>query len=86
MNEAMMVEPFGGASRYKVQRKLYERPSERHYLRALAALTGSETHTRSHREPARRKPRAAVEGVDAGLRRVRVARGRISDTTVRWSG
>jgi DNA-binding transcriptional ArsR family regulator len=45
MNEAMMTELFGGASRYKVLRKLYERPTERHHLRALAALTGVSSGT-----------------------------------------
>lgn len=45
MNEAMMIELFGGASRYKVLRKLYERPTERHHLRALAALTGISSGT-----------------------------------------
>ena len=45
MNEAMMVELFGGASRYKVLRKLYERPAERYHLRALAALTGISSGT-----------------------------------------
>jgi predicted nucleotidyltransferase len=45
MNEAMMIELFGGTSRYKVLRKLYERPTERHHLRALAALTGISSGT-----------------------------------------
>ena len=45
MNEAMMSELFGGASRYKVLRKLYERPAERHHLRALAAMTGISSGT-----------------------------------------
>ncbi len=45
MNEAMMTELFGGASRYKVLRKLYERPAERHHLRALAAMTGVSSGT-----------------------------------------
>lgn len=39
MNEAMMAELFGGTSRYRVLKKLYERPTERHHLRALAAMT-----------------------------------------------
>jgi predicted nucleotidyltransferase len=45
MNEAMMTELFGGASRYKVLQKLYERPTERHHLRALAAMTGISSGT-----------------------------------------
>jgi predicted nucleotidyltransferase/DNA-binding HxlR family transcriptional regulator len=45
MNEAMMIELFGGTNRYKVLRKLYERPTERHHLRALAALTGISSGT-----------------------------------------
>src|SRR5215470_11372822 len=45
MNEAMMTELFGGANRYKVLRKLYERPAERHHLRALSALTGISSGT-----------------------------------------
>jgi DNA-binding transcriptional ArsR family regulator len=45
MNEAMMIELFGGTSRYKVLRKLYERPAERYHLRALAALTGISSGT-----------------------------------------
>ena len=45
MNEAMMTELFGGASRYKVLQKLYERPAERHHLRALAAMTGISSGT-----------------------------------------
>jgi predicted nucleotidyltransferase len=45
MNDAMMIELFGGTNRYKVLRKLYERPTERHHLRALAALTGISSGT-----------------------------------------
>jgi len=45
MNEAMMTELFGGASRYKVLKKLYEQPGERHHLRALAAMTGVSSGT-----------------------------------------
>jgi predicted nucleotidyltransferase len=45
MNEAMMTELFGSASRYKVLKKLYEQPAERHHLRALAAMTGVSSGT-----------------------------------------
>lgn len=45
MRNTMMAELFGGANRYKVLRKLYERPGERHHLRSLAAMTGISSGT-----------------------------------------
>jgi len=45
MKHSAMAELFGGATRYKVLKKLYEHPGERHHLRSLAAATGVSSGT-----------------------------------------